>query len=294
MAFTGAARTVVARLFRLINQAGQIIGELKEPIPGSAQLAFWHTYDTIYSGSINWNTTGTPLLYVEGPAAIAGNPSQQFFEDDGITLFSGGGLGLPSATAVTSFDGVSVSRSAIIANNGVSNVATVEVVVGSGTPFARLVADRVAINPTSLTTLNGRQIQMFVYQNVVNATGPVLAIPVSAVPGAGANVPGVVLVVALLAGDIVNCTGVVDFFCSVGGAGVAVGELEINNVAQPAIITFDGAAGDRGTVSQQWIYTVPADGNYQFHISVRQSAAGATYDANSIHTTLRVVATATN
>lgn len=145
--------------------------------------------------------------------------------------------------------------------------------------------------PRTETRLGGRKARMEVYRGTFAATGVVnpLVVAATAVPGCTIGAGQ-----TFNAGDEVDISGVFDFTEIAVGAGTAVGECYVDGVALTAQALFlPNVAGGRATIGQQWTWTAPTTGVHTIDLRVRQSAAGAVYKCEQIHTTLRVRAYAT-
>lgn len=91
---------------------------------------------------------------------------------------------------------------------------------------------------------------------------------------------------ALKTGDIVDITATFDC-TNVTAAIILIGTLDVNGVEQAAQALHRGiSVSERTTVAQQWMYTVPSDGNYTFKLRGRHNIGATGQTINSQHTTL--------
>jgi hypothetical protein len=94
--------------------------------------------------------------------------------------------------------------------------------------------------------------------------------------------------IALKQNDVVVIHGVFDCRIDVAGT-TCIGTLDIGGVEQTDQAIKRGDVNERGTVAQNWIYTVPSNGNYTFKLRGRTSA-GAAGDARfEVHSTIHWV-----
>lgn len=91
---------------------------------------------------------------------------------------------------------------------------------------------------------------------------------------------------SLVSGDIVEIHGVFDAQHSTAAI-TMVGTLDINGVEQSAqALQKSDGAGDRDTVAQQWLYTVPSTASYTFKLRGRHSSGAPTGTFSNQHTTI--------
>jgi len=131
-------------------------------------------------------------------------------------------------------------------------------ILGVGTTAKVLVAVGIAASSASLVTSTAAQ-------DIVGCTSGALS---------------------LTAGDVVEVQGVFDAQHSTAAI-TMVGTLDINGTEQSAqALQKSDGAGDRATVAQQWLYTVPSTTLYTFKLRGRHSSGAPTGTFSNAHSTI--------
>ena len=293
MSFTSAATAVIARLFQLVDAAGNKVAELGTTLLYGSQtptFTFFHADTPTTSDSfLTWTNYGAVYptkLTLQGPSVSndrAGKLELTSTVPGGACTSNLGTSDLSANTsagfATATLHGTAESTATMTAQSGAVSAS----VVLTGT------TGKTDLNTTGVN-LNTRPAYMEVYNFYAHASAAVNPLIV-----AGTDVPGCTTgAVNFVAGDIIDIDGVFDFTLIAAGAGTAVGQCLINGVAQAEQALFlPAVVGARLTIPQNWQYTVPATGAYTIKLNAKISAVGATYKTEATHTTLRVKAKAT-
>ena len=254
MAFSSAAASILARLFQLVDTAGQTLAQWGTRLVATSrprsQLVLWHRADKSVYSMIEWNTANNTLdssdyVTVSGPLLASENP-------DDVTVkypLYGGYRDAVDPTVMTA--GVGINGGSLLS-------------FGTTTDFEMEFGGR---GPANLVLQP---------QQVYGPSSPATVHPTSATY---IDVPlNYSLDFDLTVGDILHITSTTEYtFTSSGAGGVRIVVVDALSpttiVASTPGMTIRGAINEQGIAANQLIFVPTAAGLYSVKVQVRSASS---------------------
>lgn len=280
---------VSASTFELVDAGGNIVANLTSTpsiVANGAALEMNHLDPTMTASELAWSTSnpagtspGSQRVWLTGPTAAAPGPptvTPPGIRLDRTSAFNVQSIlldaGIPAALPASPTTSLSIVRGSAVGSS--SMIGQAETTQLTGSTLLQLNGGTVALGTGAAgVALNGRPVRLLVAVQTARTAGQNLAAAAADLVGAGFTLNG------LIAGDIAVINVVAGFAFNpapaVGDLGIVyprVNATLLNGTS--ALASYVGTPTQRTEGCEDYLFTVPASGNYTFQLQGFRTGAG--------------------